>query len=100
MAARLLMLRFPMSAEILLNALQEGRLSITRLDDGSGVVLDSRDEQLFSLNATGLAIIVAIESGETDLAVIAAILSRRFDVDEGQALDDLQSFIRRLTVEL
>jgi hypothetical protein len=52
-----------MSIPILQSELASGRLTITALDDGSGVLLAARQEQLFSMNATGLVIIKALAEG-------------------------------------
>lgn len=77
-------------------ALAAGRLTINRLDDGSGVVLDTRKEQLLSMNRTGLMIIEAIAEGLTAESAIAEHLGERFQIDEQRARRDLRQFTRQL----
>lgn len=73
--------------------LASGRLTISRLDDGSGVVLDAERERLFSLNATGLSIIQAIADGAEDEQAILAVLVERFDADPAAAREDIEEFV-------
>ena len=81
-------------------ALTSGRLSINRLDDGSGVVLDVEREQLVSMNRTGLMIIQAIADGARGEAAIAAWLSQQFSIDLSRARHDLTAFTQRLATAL
>lgn len=89
-----------MSIELIASGLQSGRLTITSLDDGSGVVLDSDGEQLFSFNVTGLSIVQAIELGVHDLDALAELLSERFEVTPERARSDVSDFVQRLAAKL
>lgn len=76
--------------------LASGRLTISRLDDGSGVVLDVERERLFSLNATGLSIIQALADGAEDDAAVVDAMVERFETDSGTAARDLERFLADL----
>ncbi len=76
--------------------LDRGRLTISRLDDGSGVVLDVERERLFTLNATGLGIIQAAADGAADETAVVEALVARFEVSEADAQQDVQTFLARL----
>ncbi len=89
-----------MSIETIARGLESGRLTITSLDDGSGVVLDSDGEQLFSFNVTGLTIVQAIEKGDRDIDALADQLTRRFEVSAERARADVQGFLKRLAEKL
>ncbi len=86
--------------ETIASGLENGRLTITSLDDGSGVVLDSDGEQLFSFNVTGLTIVQAIESGDKTVEALSDRLSKRFEVDKERARSDVEGFLSRLAEKL
>ncbi|WP_376694382.1 PqqD family protein [Wenzhouxiangella sp. EGI_FJ10409] len=77
-------------------ALDDKRLTINALDDGSGVVLDVEGEQMLTANATGIAIVQAINAGERDTATIARRLAEQFDVTEARAGEDVTAFVARV----
>lgn len=77
-------------------ALGDGRLTINRLDDGSGVVLDARAEQLLSMNRTGLMIVEAIADEIETEDAIAQQLSERFAIDLHRAREDVRRFTQQL----
>ncbi len=85
-----------MSAEKLGLAMDQGRLTLTVLDDGSGVLLDQEKEALLSMNATGLAIVSAIGEGCRDEQRLAQRVSDRFDIDTQQALTDVRRFVSEM----
>ncbi|TVQ41715.1 MAG: PqqD family protein [Wenzhouxiangella sp.] len=89
-----------MTIEAIAKGLESGRLTITSLDDGSGVVLDSDGEQLFSFNVTGLTIVQAIASGARDVEALADALTSRFEVTPERARTDVQAFLQRLAEKL
>ena len=76
--------------------LDRGRLTISRLDDGSGVVLDVERERLFTLNATGLGIIQAAADGADDETAVVETLVARFEVNAADARKDLERFLADL----
>lgn len=76
--------------------LDRGRLTISRLDDGSGVVLDVERERLFTLNATGLGIIQAAADGAADETAVVEALVARFEVNAADARKDLERFLADL----
>ena len=77
-------------------ALENKRLTINALDDGSGVVLDVDGEQMLTANATGMRIIQAIDEGDRDAAAIARRLAGQFEVSEQQASEDVAAFVARV----
>ncbi|MGY6553174.1 MAG: PqqD family protein [Wenzhouxiangella sp.] len=81
-------------------ALESSRLSITALDDGSGVVLDAVGEQLLSMNATGLTIMRAIANGAHDTNALVDHLAARFAVDRQTAEADVTPFVERVAATL
>ncbi len=82
-----------MSLETLREGLSQGRLTISALDDGSGVVLDVEGEQLLEMNATGLAIMQAIADGADDETDVADLVARQFEAPAEQVLADVRTFI-------
>lgn len=81
-------------------ALAAGRLTINRLDDGSGVLLDAQREQLLSMNRTGLMIVEAIADGMTTESAIAQHLGHRFGIEPEHVQQDLRWFSERLAEAL
>lgn len=77
----------------LARALDDGRLTINALEDGSGVVLDVDGERMLGSNAAGIAIVQAIADGGRDSAAIASSLAKDFDVPEEQARADVRQFV-------
>lgn len=77
--------------------LRNTKYEVTRLQDESGVLLNSKDLLVFTLNETGLFLLEAIEEGkavsETDLV---ALLTSEFEVTEDQAQQDVREFIEDL----
>lgn len=78
------------------DGLDSGRLNISRLEDGSGVVLDVDRELLLSMNDSGLAIMEDIAAGHVSTAALLEQLVARFDCSPEHADDDLSSFLHRL----
>jgi len=78
--------------------LRDRKYVITRLQDDSGVLLNSDDLLVFSLNETGLFLLEAIEEGraasETDLV---GLLTGAFEVTESQARSDVSDFVNELS---
>ncbi len=76
--------------------LDSGRFTISRLDDGSGAVLDIETERLFSFNAAGLCIVESAAADAADEEVIVGALISRFDVSAASARRDLERFLSDL----
>lgn len=85
-----------MSIESLRKDLAEGRLTISALDDGSGVVLDVEGEQLLEMNATGLAIMQAIADGVGSEEAVAEVVAGKFDAPVERVLGDVREFVGRV----
>lgn len=77
-------------------ALQAHRLSLNRLADGSGVVVDTVPENLWTMNASAMAIVQAIADGADSVQAISGQLVQRFQVDMGQARSDVGQCLDRL----
>lgn len=88
------------SLEQLQHYLDSGRLTISALDDGSGVVLDVEGEKLVSLNATGLAIVQSAADGAASEQDLAAALAERFAVAPDAARADVRTFLARLMASI
>ena len=74
--------------------LRNSKYVITRLQDESGVLLNSDDLLVFTLNDTGLYLLEAIEEGRASSeAALVELLTREFEVTESQARQDIQDFI-------
>lgn len=80
--------------------LETGRLTLTIMDDGSGVLLDTEREALFSLNATGLVLIQQIRAGAKNIEDIAAVVAERFQVGPEQARRDAVRFLTDINATL
>jgi hypothetical protein len=85
---------------LIASALAAGHLTINRLADGSGVVLDAEREQLLSMNRTGLMILEAIAGGIATDTEIAHRLGERFGIDSNRAMKDVRQFTRQLASAL
>ncbi|MEE4331412.1 MAG: PqqD family protein [Wenzhouxiangella sp.] len=86
--------------EAIAQALDKKRLTINPLDDGSGVVLDVDDEQLLTMNATGITIMQAIADGARNIDAIARVVTAVFEVDLDEARQDVRGFIETVAGQL
>ncbi len=86
--------------EYIREGLDSGRLNISRLEDGSGVVLDVDRELLLSMNDSGLAIMECIAGGHVSTTALLEQLVAHFDCNHERAEDDLSSFLTRLQTTL
>jgi hypothetical protein len=84
----------------LATAIDDRRLTINSLDDGSGVVLDVDGEQMLTANATGILIIQSIAEGRRSLNRIAEQISERFDVESDRARSDAAAFVSKVAAGL
>ena len=76
--------------------LASGRYTVTRLVDGSGVLLDVEGLQVLSLNETGMFLLDAIQRGVHEEEALAEALTREFEVDTGTARRDVRAFLAEL----
>ena len=81
-------------------ALRSGRFAMTRLGDGSGVLLDIEGNQVLSLNETGMFLLDAIAAGTAGEDALLSAMLGAFDVDETTARADLDRFLAELRERL
>jgi len=89
-----------MSTEKIAEHLEQGRLTLTVMDDGSGVLLDVKDEALFNLNATGLFVIQQIKNDCESLDALAEAVAQKFKIDTPRARQDVETFTNALSATL
>lgn len=77
-------------------ALQQGRVTVNPLADGGGVIVDLQGQRLLALNASGMILVLAIESGATQESELARRLVAEFAVDVDRSLEDTRKFVQRL----
>lgn len=77
-------------------ALARGALTLTRLTDGTGVLLDVSGCQVLTLNETGLVLVEALQEGLVSETELMARLQAGFEVDEQLALSDIRAFVEEL----
>ncbi len=81
---------------LLADLLASGRLTVTTLTDGSGVVLDVESLQVLSLNPSGAFLLERLGEGVTDEDALARALTAEFEVDLPTARRDLDAFLDEL----
>lgn len=89
-----------MSIDHIRRHLDSGRLSVTVMDDGSGVVLDGEREALFNMNATGLFIVERIQRGADSFDAVAEALAESFQIETPKARADVRKFLDDLSAAL
>ena len=78
--------------------LRNNKYVVTRLQDESGVLLNSDDLLIFTLNDTGLFLLEAIEEGRAlSEATLVDLLTQEFEVTESQARGDVRDFLKDLS---
>ena len=78
--------------------LRDSKYVITRLQDDSGVLLNSDELLVFTLNETGLFLLESIEEGKVATeAELVTLLTGEFEVTESQAQQDVREFIAELS---
>jgi len=88
------------SLETVRTALDDGRLTINALDDGSGVLLDIEGEQLMTLNRTGLAMVQAVADGVDSEAAIGERIAADYEVEAERAAADAEDFLGQIAEAL
>lgn len=87
-------------AERLRRALRSANLALTRLSDGTGVLLDMEGLEVLSLNATAMFVVDRLAVSEEDFDAIARGLAVRFRVGADEAACDVERFLKELTKAL
>lgn len=72
---------------------------MTRLSDGSGVLLDLESTFYFDLNATGLLVWERLGSAGASIAALTDALTREFEIDDAVARRDTTRLISALLAE-
>jgi len=81
-------------------SLSDKGVELTRLADGSGVLLDLSGHQVLTLNETAAFISGLLLDSETDLEGISAKLADAYEVDLKTAKEDVTELLRILTERL
>jgi hypothetical protein len=84
-----------MSVQALRAALERDTCTMTVMADGTGVLLDLRNESMLTFNNTGTFMFGRLKEGD-DLGTIVAQVISAYDVDESTALADVSSFVAQL----
>lgn len=82
--------------ETLAARLRSQELTVTKLVDGSGVILDVNGLKVYSLNETGMFLVEQLQRGATDAGELVRALVEHFEVEPETASADLQSFLDEL----
>jgi len=72
-----------------------GRLKELAISE-TGLIFDPSTGSIFTANATGVAILMAIKEGK-DIATIKGCLMEEFEVNENTAELDIQDFLNQLS---
>jgi hypothetical protein len=81
-------------------SLQEETLTVTKLVDDTGVLLDVDSLQVFSLNETGMFVVEEVGRGLRDRRRLVERIVGEFEVDEAAAQSDLEGFLSELEAVL
>ncbi|HET8897228.1 MAG TPA: PqqD family protein [Rhodanobacteraceae bacterium] len=73
--------------------------TITEMPDGTGVLLDLRQEVVMNFNATGMFIVASVTQG-LEAAQIVRRVVERFDVDTDTATRDVDGFLDTLAAAM
>jgi hypothetical protein len=69
------------------------QLTTTKLVDGTGVILDVDSMQVFTLNETGMFLVEQMRDGATEGRSLVEKLVEAFDVEDGLAAADVDTFV-------
>ena len=86
--------------ETLAARLSSRELAVSRLVDGTGVILDVNGLKVYSLNETGMFLVDQLQRGVVDKEVLVDALVDSFDVDRETATGDLDTFLANLARRL
>lgn len=84
-----------MTIAALRTLLKQDDYAITLMDDGTGVLMDLRQEVLLTLNDTAAVILAGIDEGATEDDIVTRVILN-FEVDEAAARSDVESFLAKL----
>ncbi len=87
-------------AERIAARLAAGELTVTRLVDGSGVILDVDGLAVFSVNETGMFLVEQLGEGVTDPGTLSRMVVESFEVESEQAAADVEAFLTELVRRL
>lgn len=88
-----------MSLKALTAALNNDAYTMTVMADGTGVLLDLRNESLLTFNDTGAFMFGRIKEGDSEEAIVAQVITT-YQVNESTAQEDVSHFIEQLTQTL
>jgi hypothetical protein len=88
------------AAERIAGALRAGELEVTRLAEGSGVVLHVPTLRSCTLNPAGMLLLAALAAGATGAAELTDDLVKRYDVDRATAQSDAEALLAALSAIL
>ena len=81
------------AVERILAALRDGELEVTRLAEGSGVVLHVAALRTRTLNPAGMALLDALAAGAGSVDVLADRLVAKHGIDHAVAYADAEAFV-------
>lgn len=81
---------------VVAKSLDEGRLTMNPLADGSGVVVDTRHERLWTLNESAMSVLAAVGFGAGTVDDIVSVLQQRFEVECAPLRADVERCLDRL----
>lgn len=88
-----------MSVETLRSLLEQDTCTMTVMADGTGVLLDLRNESLLTFNETGVFMCERIKQGDTPAAIVAQVVGT-YQVDQATAQADVAVFVEQLAQAL
>lgn len=80
--------------------LQQNVCSVSKLVDGSGVILDVSGHQVLTLNEAGMVLVESLQHGVDDQQQLVDKLSEVFEVEPEQANRDVAAFLALLAGSL
>jgi Coenzyme PQQ synthesis protein D (PqqD) len=69
------------------------QLAETKLEDGSGVLLDIEGHQVLSLNEAGMFLVSVLRDGTASTQALVQRLMEQFEVDNALAVNDVEGFL-------
>lgn len=84
-----------MSLKALTAVLNDDAYTMTVMADGTGVLLDLRNESLLTFNDTGAFMFGRIKGGDSEEAIVAQVVAT-YQVDAATAQSDLTIFVAQL----
>ncbi len=85
-----------MNLEAIKQKLRDPTLSITRLADDTGVILDIDGHQVLSFNDVGMEILELLRDTDNSFGEIIMAITNEFEIDQETAEGDTKSFLNKL----